>query len=73
MTESMLSRYNCWIFEKEKIESVECLKEWIFQESEFQTIAPETIQGLSTNNNAQRNVKGNCIDGLRTFLVDRKM
>ena len=70
MTESMLSRYHRWIFEKEKIESVECLREWILQESEFQTIASETIHGLSTNTNTQRKVKGNRRDGLRTFFSE---
>ncbi|CAC5357993.1 unnamed protein product [Mytilus coruscus] len=35
MTESMLSRYHRWIFESGKIESVEYLREWILQESEF--------------------------------------
>ncbi|VDI54656.1 Hypothetical predicted protein [Mytilus galloprovincialis] len=46
MTESMLSMYHRWIFESGKTESVECLREWILQESEFQTIASETIHGL---------------------------
>ncbi|CAC5416212.1 unnamed protein product [Mytilus coruscus] len=41
MTESMLWRYHRWIFESGKIESVECLREWILQESEFPTIASE--------------------------------
>ncbi|CAC5373862.1 unnamed protein product [Mytilus coruscus] len=70
MTESMLSRYHRWIFESGKTESVECLREWILQESEFQTIASETIHGLSTNtsSNSQRNYKGNRRDGFRTFF-----
>ncbi|CAC5400677.1 unnamed protein product [Mytilus coruscus] len=70
MTESMLSRYHRWIFESGKIESVECLREWILQEAEFQTIASETIHGLSTNtsSNSQRNYKGNRRDGFRTFF-----
>ncbi|CAC5423296.1 unnamed protein product [Mytilus coruscus] len=70
MTESMLSRYHRWIFESGKIESVECLREWILQEAEFQTIASETIHGLSANtsSNSQRNYKGNRRDGFRTFF-----
>ncbi|CAC5420462.1 unnamed protein product [Mytilus coruscus] len=70
MTESMLSRYHRWIFESGKIESVECLREWILQESEFQTIASETIHGLSANSssNSQRNYKGNRKDGFRTLF-----
>ncbi|CAG2242222.1 unnamed protein product [Mytilus edulis] len=70
MTESMLSRYHRWIFESGKTESVECLREWILQEAEFQTIASETIHGLSANtsSNSQRNYKGNRRDGFRTFF-----
>jgi hypothetical protein len=41
--------------------------------SEFQTIASETFHGLNMHINTQRNVKGNRRDGLRTFLVGRKM
>ena len=33
--------------ENHKIESVEILQEWVIQETEFQTKAVETIQGLS--------------------------
>ncbi|XP_063441925.1 uncharacterized protein LOC134722246 [Mytilus trossulus] len=70
MTESVLSRYHRWIFESGKTESVECLREWILQEAEFQTIASETIHGLSANtsSNSQRNYKGNRRDGFRTFF-----
>lgn len=48
MTEYMLSRYHRCVFEKEKIESVESLREWILQESEFQTIASETMDYVRT-------------------------
>ena len=46
--ESMLARYHRWIFEKRKDESVEVLREWIIQESEFQIIASETVRGLAS-------------------------
>ena len=36
---SMLSSYHRWIFEKQKRESVESLREWVLQEAEFQTKA----------------------------------
>ena len=52
MPEPMLARYHRWVFEYNKEESVLALREWIMQESEFQTIATETVRvfsGKSTN------------------------
>ena len=45
--EAMLARYNRWVFEYNKEESVLSLREWILQESEFQTMATEAVRGLS--------------------------
>ncbi|CAG2212924.1 unnamed protein product [Mytilus edulis] len=75
MTESMLSMYHRWIFESGKTESVEYLREWILQESEFQTIASETIHGLSTNTSSNsRNYKGNLwrCDEFRKLTVHKR-
>ncbi|XP_046568630.1 uncharacterized protein LOC124277021 [Haliotis rubra] len=36
-----------WIFETQRQESVEVLREWILQESEFQVIASEVINGVA--------------------------
>ena len=47
LTESMLADYHRWIFETKTPESVLALKTWVFQESTFQTIASETVHGLS--------------------------
>jgi len=47
MTEPMLARYHRWVWENYKSESVETLREWVLQESQFQTIAHETIKGLT--------------------------
>ena len=44
---SMLSSYHRWIFEKQKGESVESLREWVLQEAEFQTKALEAVHGLT--------------------------
>ena len=45
---SMLTRYHRWIYyENHKIKSMEVLREWVIQETEFKTKAIETIQGLS--------------------------
>ena len=44
---SMLSTYHRWIFERQKRESVESLREWVLQEAEFQTKALEAVHGLA--------------------------
>ena len=48
--ESMLARYHRWIFENGQRESVLSLRSWIIQESEFQTIASETVRGFNGDN-----------------------
>lgn len=47
LPEAMLARYHRWIFENNKPESVFTLRTWVIQESEFQTIASETVHGLT--------------------------
>ena len=47
LPEAMLAQYNRWIFENSKPESVYTLRTWVIQESEFQTIASETVHGLA--------------------------
>ena len=46
----MLARYHRWIFENGQTESVLSLRSWIIQESEFQTIASETVRGFNGDN-----------------------
>ena len=43
----MLARYHRWAFENNKEESVIAFRTWIQQEAEFQTIASETVRGLT--------------------------
>ena len=50
---SMLSTYHRWIFEKQKSESVESLREWVLQEAEFQTKALEAVYGLTNTRQGQ--------------------
>lgn len=47
LPDSMCSRYLRRVFENHEIESVMTIKKWILQESEFYTIAEETLHGLS--------------------------
>ncbi len=43
----LLTNYHRWVFEKNKNESVESLREFIMREAEFQVIANETIHGVN--------------------------
>ena len=43
----LLARYHRWLFENNMTESVLALKTWVIQESHFQTIASETVHGLT--------------------------
>ena len=45
--QAMLAHYHRWIYENGRWQSVETLREFIIQEAEFQTVASETIDGLS--------------------------
>ena len=55
LTESMLAKYHRWIFETQTPESVEALKTLVFQESSFQTIASETLNGFTRNSEHMHN------------------
>ena len=44
--ETMLARYQRWMFENSKEESVISLRTWVLQEAEFQTIASEKVRGV---------------------------
>ena len=48
LSETMLVNYHRWIYEQRKPECVETLREWVIQEAEFQTVASETIRGLTS-------------------------
>ena len=54
---SMLSSYHRWLFEKQKTESVERLREWVLQEAEFQTKALEAVYGLTNTKQEVRRSK----------------
>ena len=46
LNENLLSRYNRWVFEKGYPETVESLRTFVNQESEFLTTASETVGGI---------------------------
>lgn len=43
---TMRARYQRWMFENSKEESVISLRTWVLQEAEFQTIASEKVRGV---------------------------
>ena len=67
----MLARYHGWIFEKSMTESVESLKTWVAEESRFQKIASETVNGLTGHNSDTQSTKSKreSIDH-RTFFIN---
>ena len=49
LPEMVLSTYRRWIFENNYFESGELLKNWIMEETEFQTIVTEIMKGIAKN------------------------
>ena len=71
LPQHMLARYHRWIFEKSMTESVESLKTWVAEESRFQTIASETVNGLTgQNSNTQSTESKRESIGHRTFFIN---
>ena len=72
LPQSLLARYHRWLFENNVPESVVALQTWVLQESQFQTIASETINGLtghtSTSNTHLTQSTPNVV-GERTFFI----
>ena len=50
---SLLARYHRWVFENSASGSVLTLRTWVIQESEFQTVATETVHGLTGQSSNQ--------------------
>ena len=43
-----------WLFDKSKLETIQSLRQWLIRETEFLTIAAETIKGLGSLNKDNR-------------------
>ena len=63
----MLSSYHRRIFEKQKRESVESLREWVLQEAEFQTKALEAVHGLTNTRQGKSEMRKFKRDNPHTF------
>ena len=70
LPQSLLAKYHRWLFENNVTESVVALKTWVIQESHFQTIASETVYGLTgqTANIQSTQSTPNCKEE-RTFFI----
>ena len=67
LSTSMLSSYHRWIFEKQRCESVESLREWVLQEPEFQTKALEAVHGLTNTRQGKSEMRKFKRDNPHTF------
>ena len=68
LPDTMLTRYHRWVYENKEPESVITLRKWVLLESEFHTIAEETIHGL-TRTNIQKPWKGSKSEHNRTYFT----
>ena len=69
LTEYMLANYHRWVFETQTPESVVALKTWVFQECAFQTIASETVHGITgIFRNHQSSPASQTCNSQRTFF-----
>lgn len=57
----MLARYHRWVLETGATESVAALRKWVIQEAEFQTIAAESMHGL-TGTTSNQQPMNHCIE-----------
>ena len=71
LSESMLARYHRWVCENNVAESVVALRQWVVKEAEFQTIASETMHGVTGEDDNQQAVQSSTTNGnppARTFF-----
>ena len=47
LPQSMLANYHRWVYDNNVTQSVATLRQWVILESEFQTVAAETAQGVT--------------------------
>ena len=73
LPQSLLAKYHRWLFENNVAESVEALKTWVTEESRFQIIASETVNGLTRQNiSAQSNESNRNSVEHKTFFMNTR-
>ena len=73
LPQSMLASYHRWVYENNISESVITLKTWVVQESEFQTIANETIHGFTCPSVDIQTKRHTSYDEPRTFFGEARI
>ena len=73
LPQSMLVSYHRWIYENNVLKPVTTLWKWVLQESEFHTVASETIHGVTgRSTDTQTSQMGYKHRSTRTFFGDKK-
>ena len=73
LPQSLLAKYHRWLFENNVTESVEALKIWVTEESQFQIIASETVNGLTRQNiSAKENESNRNSVEHKTFFINTR-
>ena len=71
LPESLLARYHRWVYENDVSESVLTLKSWVLKESEFQTVAAETVHGVNGSITDASSTQVSRYRNPRTFFGDQ--
>ena len=73
LPQSLLAKYHRWLFENNVTESVDALKTWVTEESRFQIIASETVNGLTRQSiSAQSNESNRNSVEHKTFFINTR-
>ena len=72
LPQSLLARYHRWLFENNVVASVIALKTWVNEESRFQTIAAETVNGLTSQTDNIESTPPTRNTDHRTFFINER-
>ena len=73
LPQSMLANYHRWVYDNNVTQSVATLRQWVILESEFQTVASETVHGVTGKmSDAQTTPPRQGQRNTRTFFGDSR-
>ena len=73
LPQSMLANYHRWVYDNNVTQSVATLRQWVILESEFQTVASETVHGVTGKmSDAQTTPPKQGQRNTRTFFGDSR-
>ena len=74
LPESMLAMYHRWLFEHNNSGSVLSLRKWVIEESQFKTVASETVNGITCRlNNISPAQSISTYESPRTFFTGQSV